>query len=83
MQIVTLLKQLEELVEMAKPLADIIGQGSVIKMADNAIEIATNVLNAYEQAQIVLASDDETYIREMITRMQAENDTLAQQIKNA
>lgn len=83
MSIVSVLKNLDQVIEDVKPLADIAGLGSVIRLVDTVVEIGVNTLDRVEEGHEVLASEDVAYIRSLIDKLREENAILNQRVKDS
>lgn len=80
---INVLKGLDNIIDDIKPYADTLGVGPVVRLVDTVLEIGTSVLDRVTQGVDVLASDDEAYVRDLLTRLRAENKSLNEKIKDS
>ena len=80
---IEILRVLDETLEKMKPIASVVGMGSVVKLADTILAVGTSVLENYKTGSIVISSEDAAEIEIMLKRVQDENDALHDKINAA
>ena len=80
---IEILRVLDETLEKMKPIASVVGMGSVVKLADTILAVGTSVLENYKTGSIAISSEDAAEIEIMLKRVQDENDTLHDKINTA
>lgn len=80
---IEILRVLDETLDKMKPLASVVGLGSVVKLADTILTVGTNVLENYKTGSIAISSKDAAEIEAMLKRVQDENAALHDKINAA
>ena len=80
---IEILRILDEALEKMKPIAGVVGLGSVVKLADTILTVGTSVLENYKTGAVAISSEDAAEIEIMLRRVQDENDALHDKINAA
>ena len=83
MTVKEIVEQIDRIVNMLAPFANIVGLEKYSTLATIGVDIIEKLVDNVESIQDVLSTEDEVFIRGKLAELRAVNDALAKRVENS